>query len=81
MLLTMAPDPRSFVDAVTALLTDEPRRAALSAAALAAGRQLDWDVLARRYEKEVIEPYLPHSPALIGTAAQRISNGLRHPGR
>ena len=48
-----------FVDASVRLLTDEAARAALAAAALRAGRQLDWDVLARRYADEVLDRYLP----------------------
>lgn len=50
---------RAFVDAVVALVEDAPRRAGLAAAAARAGAALDWDVLARRFETEVLDPYLP----------------------
>jgi glycosyltransferase involved in cell wall biosynthesis len=52
-------DARSFVDAVVQLLTDAGARGELAAAALRAGRELDWDVLARRFESEVLDTYLP----------------------
>ncbi len=52
--------PDEFVAAVVDLATDETRRAALSATTAAAGRTLDWDVLARRYE-EILETYMPSS--------------------
>ena len=55
----LVPDARSFVDAVVQLLTDADARSALAAAALRAGRELDWDVLARRFEAEVLDTYLP----------------------
>ena len=51
--------PRQFVDAVVSLIEDEPTRKGLATAALAAGAQLDWDVLARRFEEEVLDRYLP----------------------
>jgi glycosyltransferase involved in cell wall biosynthesis len=51
--------PREFVDAVAALVQDETQRSVLAEAALHAGEQLDWDVLARRYEDEVLNRYLP----------------------
>jgi hypothetical protein len=41
------------------LLDDPEARAELAAAALRAGRELDWDVLARRFESEVLDAYLP----------------------
>jgi glycosyltransferase involved in cell wall biosynthesis len=55
----LVPDARAFVEAVVRLLTDDPARAELAAAAERAGRDLDWDVLARRYEAEVLDAYLP----------------------
>jgi glycosyltransferase involved in cell wall biosynthesis len=55
----LVPDARAFVDATVHLLTDEEARGHLSAAAARAGRDLDWDVLARRYESEVLDRYLP----------------------
>jgi glycosyltransferase involved in cell wall biosynthesis len=50
--------PRDFVDAVVRLGTDEGARAEIAAAARRAGAELDWDVLARRYE-EILDRYLP----------------------
>lgn len=50
--------PREFVEAVVRLALDEPARAELAAAAKRAGAELDWDVLARRYE-ELLDLYLP----------------------
>jgi glycosyltransferase involved in cell wall biosynthesis len=55
----LVPDARAFVDAVVRLLDDPGARAELAAAALRAGRELDWDVLARRFESEVLDVYLP----------------------
>jgi glycosyltransferase involved in cell wall biosynthesis len=55
----LVPDARAFVDAVVQLLGDPGARGALAAAALRAGRELDWDVLARRFETEVLDAYLP----------------------
>jgi glycosyltransferase involved in cell wall biosynthesis len=55
----LVPDARAFVDATVHLLTDDAVRAELSAAAARAGRELDWDVLARRYETEVLDRFLP----------------------
>ena len=55
----LVPDTRAFVDAVVQLLTDADARGALATAALKAGRDLDWDVLARRFEHEVLDTYLP----------------------
>ena len=40
---------------------DEAARAELAAAARRAGAALDWDVLARRYEEEILDRYLPPS--------------------
>jgi glycosyltransferase involved in cell wall biosynthesis len=58
----LVPDARGFVDAVVALLTDDTARGAIAEAARRAGRDLDWDVLARRYEREVLDVYLPAGP-------------------
>jgi glycosyltransferase involved in cell wall biosynthesis len=55
----LVPDARSFVEAVVHLLTDDAARQELAAAALRAGRALDWDVLARRFEEEVLDRFLP----------------------
>jgi glycosyltransferase involved in cell wall biosynthesis len=54
----LVPDARSFVDAVVTLLEDDAARSELAAAATRAGRNLDWDVLARRYAEEVLDRYL-----------------------
>ena len=51
-------DERAFVDAVVHLLTDAGARGALADAAARAGRALDWDVLARRFEDEVLDRFL-----------------------
>jgi glycosyltransferase involved in cell wall biosynthesis len=50
--------PREFIDAVEHLALDEPARTAVAAAARTAGAALDWDVLARRYETEILDRYL-----------------------
>jgi glycosyltransferase involved in cell wall biosynthesis len=55
----LVPDGKSFVDAVAHLMTDERARNEIAAAARRAGRELDWDVLAERYEREVLDAYLP----------------------
>jgi glycosyltransferase involved in cell wall biosynthesis len=44
-----ASNPAEFADAVATLLTDEPERARLAAAAAAEGAKRDWRVLADRY--------------------------------
>ncbi len=54
-------DEREFAEAVVRLLTNQDERGSLSAAALRAGRELDWNVLARRFEREVLDVYLPPS--------------------
>jgi glycosyltransferase involved in cell wall biosynthesis len=55
----LVPDARAFVDTTVRLLTDGAARAGLADAAERAGRELDWDVLARRFEKEVLDAFLP----------------------
>jgi glycosyltransferase involved in cell wall biosynthesis len=55
----LVPDARAFVDAVVQLLTDAAARSALAEGARRAGARLDWDVLARRYEHDVLDHYLP----------------------
>jgi len=55
----LVPDGASFVEAVVQLLTDDAARGRLAEAAARAGRELDWDVLARRFETEVLDAYLP----------------------
>lgn len=54
----LVPTPREFVDAVVRLAEDDGARGKLAAAARRAGAELDWDVLARRYE-EILDRYLP----------------------
>jgi glycosyltransferase involved in cell wall biosynthesis len=49
-----------FVQAIVTLLTEEAKRAPLAEAARRAGRELDWDVLAARFEREVLDAYLPY---------------------
>jgi glycosyltransferase involved in cell wall biosynthesis len=51
--------PRELVAAVERLAADGAERGRLAEAARAAGRELDWDVLARRYETEILDRYLP----------------------
>ena len=55
----LVPDARAFVEAVVRLLTDDAARREIAEAAVRAGRALDWDVLARRFESEVLDRYLP----------------------
>ena len=55
----LVPDAAGFVEATATLLQDRAARGGLAAAALRAGQELDWDVLARRFEAEVLDRYLP----------------------
>lgn len=55
----LVPDARAFVETTARLLTDDAARAGLADAAERAGRELDWDVLARRFETDVLDAYLP----------------------
>lgn len=55
----LVPTPREFVDTVVRLGQDESARGGVAAAARRAGAALDWDLLARRYEEEIIDRYLP----------------------
>jgi len=50
--------PSAFVDAVVHLVEDEAARRSIAAAAAAAGRDRSWDVLASRYETEILDRYL-----------------------
>ncbi len=52
-------EPRDFVDAVVRLAGNTEARGALADAAARAGHELDWDVLARRYETEILDRYIP----------------------
>ena len=51
--------PQAFIDAVVQLVEDTAARRVVAAAAAAAGRAREWDVLARRYEDEILDRYLP----------------------
>jgi glycosyltransferase involved in cell wall biosynthesis len=62
----LVPSPREFVDAVVHLGDDTAARAEIAAAARRAGAELDWDLLARRYETEVLDRYLPPADAAQG---------------
>jgi glycosyltransferase involved in cell wall biosynthesis len=55
----LVPNARSFVAEAARLLDDAAARAAVARAALEAGSRLDWDALARRFEREVLDVYLP----------------------
>jgi glycosyltransferase involved in cell wall biosynthesis len=55
--------PREFVAAVVRLVEEEGERGALSDAARRAGAELDWDLLARRYEDVVLNRFLPPGAA------------------
>jgi hypothetical protein len=55
----LVPGPREFADAVVHLGEDEAARLELAGAAKRAGAALEWDVLARRYEDEVLDRHLP----------------------
>ena len=54
-------DAQSFVETVARLLSDDASRHELAAAAMRAGRDLDWDVLARRFADDVLDRFLPAS--------------------
>ena len=49
-----------FVQTLVSWLTDESNRAPYAEAARRAGSALDWDALAARFEREVLDEYLPH---------------------
>ncbi len=55
----LVPDAAAFVDAAATLLTSPEARAPYADAARRAGRELDWNRLAERFEREVLEAYLP----------------------
>ena len=52
-------DARAFVDAVVHLARDPAARGSVAAAAAAAGLDRSWDVLAARYQSEILDRYLP----------------------
>jgi glycosyltransferase involved in cell wall biosynthesis len=54
----LVPGPPEFVAAVERLAADDAERTRIAAAARSAGRALDWDALARRYETEVLDRHL-----------------------
>src|SRR5205085_8352672 len=51
----IATTAREFVVAVERLVTDAGERSRVAARAAAAGRALDWDHLARRYNEEILD--------------------------
>lgn len=55
----LAASPREFVEAVAQLARDPHERARIADAAKRAGAERDWDVLARRYETEILDVHLP----------------------
>jgi len=55
----LAADTRSFVAAVVHLVNDVAARRVVAAAASRAGAERSWDVLAKRYETEILDRYLP----------------------
>ena len=55
----LARSPEEFVEAVLSLAREDDLRGRLRAAALRAAPALDWDVLARRYQSEILDRYLP----------------------
>ncbi len=55
----MAADAREFVAAARQLAGDEDARRRLGGAGLAAGDELEWDHVIGRYEREVLDRYLP----------------------
>ena len=55
----VARTPEQFVDAVVKLATDEAERRRRAEEARAIGATLGWDALARRYEREILDVYLP----------------------
>ncbi len=64
-------DAREFVDAAARLLASPDERARYSSAAAAAGRKLDWDVLAARFDRDVLSTYLPPTVAPHGRGPAR----------
>jgi glycosyltransferase involved in cell wall biosynthesis len=54
----LAGDARAFVDAVVYLVNDTAARRSVAAAARTAGLERNWDVLAARYENEILDRYL-----------------------
>jgi glycosyltransferase involved in cell wall biosynthesis len=54
----LVPRPRDFVQAVVRLARDIGERSRVAEAAKRAGEERDWDVLARRYETQILDHYL-----------------------
>ena len=50
--------PSEFVAAVERLSSDRAQLLALAESARSAGRKLDWDKLAERYKREILDEYL-----------------------
>jgi glycosyltransferase involved in cell wall biosynthesis len=55
----LVPDAAAFVDAAAGLLASADARAPYAEAARRAGLELDWNHLAARFEREVLDAYLP----------------------
>jgi glycosyltransferase involved in cell wall biosynthesis len=51
--------PRDFAETVVRLVREPAERAPLAEAARRAARERDWDVLAKRYETEILDRWLP----------------------
>ena len=54
--------PRAFVDAVVHLVEDAEARRDAGGRRGRRRRDRDWDVLAQRYEDEILDRYLPRRP-------------------
>jgi len=54
----LASTPTEFVDAVCELGMDPARRVAMGVSASAVGRLFDWDELASRYEREILDTWM-----------------------
>lgn len=55
----LVPDASAFVEATAGLLASGEARAPYAESARRAGRELDWNRLAERFEREVLDAYLP----------------------
>ena len=54
----LVPTPHAFVNTVVDLVHDVNARKAVATPAAVAGKARDWDVLARRYEDDILDRYL-----------------------
>ncbi|HEY0416526.1 MAG TPA: glycosyltransferase [Gaiellaceae bacterium] len=64
-------DARAFADVTARLLASPEERAPYAAAAARTAPALDWDVLAERFEREVLNTYLPPTAARPGRGRAR----------